>query len=184
MMFYDVQKNIKIGLNKIPVGSPVYKRTLVFVDHLTRSIDDFYKKAYFSDMEESSSFSISAVAPSASTRINSRKESSVKYSKPPKRLIRELRSSLKAIWQPLLASSLSISAGIPSFADSSSSTLSNIASIANPTISVLNKFASNILNLRKSSKWKKAMFQSLFYWIVVKNDIDCPQLNTDFHGKE
>ena len=151
---YDITKNVDIYLNKMDEKSKEFKRMNSFKDKMKWVSNEYYKTAYDADMLESSKFldSANAVPPSTHDKTKKRSFSSSKKSSPPKSLIRELRSSLKAIWQPLLASSLIASSGSPSFAASSANTFSSISSIVNPTVDLVNKFASNIINLRKSTK--------------------------------
>jgi hypothetical protein len=83
---------------------------------------------------------------------NSALNSSSGYSVPPKALIRSLRLSLKAIWQPLLANSMNSSGAMLNLGASSPAIDSTLGSIISPTKNIIKKYASNLLDLFKSNK--------------------------------
>ncbi len=160
---YDLDKNIDIALgNKIPEGHKLFPHLAGFKQDVFRIANAFYAKAYEADMkgeelnnyDSETSAAASSEPPLTQVSKKTRRSSSSIFSAPPKRLIRELRSSLKAIWQPLSASLRQSSGDIFSLADSSASIDSTLSSIVNPTKNIIKKYAGKVSNLKKSFKIK------------------------------
>lgn len=177
---YDLEKNIDIGLGKkVREGHRMYPMLMQFKQNVRRIANEFYMRAYyadqklFSDSSSSASTEAPIAPPEAQTSKNSRRLSSG-YSVPPKRLIRVLRSSLKAMLQPLSQSSINSSGDIFNLADSSAAIDSSLSSIVNPTKNIVKKYASNVMNLFKSKKSTnmKIFNKSLIFPKVEKVDID------------
>lgn len=146
---YDLQKNIDITLGtKIKEGHNLYPHLISFKEDVKRITNDFYTKAYLAD---SKSAAAASAPPLAQTRRSSFNFSSGKFSKPPKRLIRVLRSSLKAILQPVSASLKNSSGDMFNLAASTDANFNSLSSIINPTKNIISKYASKITNLEKSS---------------------------------
>ncbi len=159
---YDLDKNIDIVLgNKIPEGHRLFPHLASFKNDIITVANAFYKRAYQADLKgmslsdfESDSMSAAASSepPLMQVNKNARKSSSSMFSAPPKKLIRDLRSSLKAIWQPLSASLRQSSGDMFSLPDSSVNIESTLSSIIHPTKNIIKKYASKVNNLTKSCK--------------------------------
>lgn len=101
------------------------------------------------DNYDHSASSDASIAPAEDKVNNSSRKFSLGYDKPPKRLIRVLRSSLKTIMQPLSASLRNSSGSMFNLDASSDMIDSSISSIINPMKNITKKYAGILSNLFK-----------------------------------
>lgn len=143
----EIKDNVYENLGKrIHKDHNLYPHYQSFLKNIERITNDFYKKAYELDVNSSSKSKDASSSPARENSSSKDNNFSVSISTPPKRLMRELRSSLKAISQPLLAAASNDSGSVFNFSASGVSTSNNLFSILNPSKNVKENLQKTELN--------------------------------------
>lgn len=164
---YDVMKNVTNVIPKVKEVPEVYEKVELSNNAINYYSTLFYKAAFYKDVADEDSSSLSFSTQPAMLTSANKKPSKLSLSSKtePKRLILSLKSSLKQIWLPILASLRNSSGDIPNREALAVAIDDIVASIIQPTLNMHDKylhgqgslFKGYINNIQKRvSRFKKA----------------------------